>query len=84
MLVAVQPQVPPGTLGRLENLHLQERLLESGGEGRGKGREGEGEEKEKEVVIRERQKQQGNGGSKADSFRTVMVHKLHKTLKALK
>lgn len=83
MLVAVQPQVPPGTLGRLENLHLQERLLESGG-GRGGGREGEGEEKEKEVVIRERRKQQGNGRRKADSFRTAMVNKLHKTSKALK
>ena len=36
VLVAVQAQVPPGALRRLQNLHLQERLLESGGEGGGK------------------------------------------------
>lgn len=31
VLVAVQPEVPPRTLGGLKDLHLQERLLESGG-----------------------------------------------------
>lgn len=31
VLVAVQAQVSPRALGRLENFHFQERLLESGG-----------------------------------------------------
>lgn len=35
VLVAVQAQVSPRTFGRLENLHFQKRLLESGGGGKG-------------------------------------------------
>lgn len=35
VLVAVQAQVSPRAFGRLENLHFQERLLESGGGGAG-------------------------------------------------
>lgn len=45
VLVAIQAQVPPRAFGRLENFHLQERLLESGGsrkEGRARTREGGG------------------------------------------
>lgn len=34
VLVAVQAQIPPRAFGRLENFHLQERLLESGGSGK--------------------------------------------------
>lgn len=49
VLVAVQAQVPPRAFGRLENLHLQKRLLKSGGgkEGRGWRREGRGGERER-------------------------------------
>lgn len=50
VFVAVQAQVPPRALGRLQNFHLQERLLESGGRRGGQGGE-------KEVVIREQREQ---------------------------
>ena len=48
MFVTVQAQISPRAFGRLKNLHFQERLLESGGEGGGEGKGGEEKERKKE------------------------------------